>query len=457
MNKRLIICVDDEKVVLNSLKEQLLIHLPKTYRIETAESGDEALEIIDEYEDQGYEVLLVISDYVMPGMNGDELLEHIHAKHPDSVKILLTGQATLEGISQIINKAGLFRFIQKPWQKEDLILSTVEAIKSYEKDRQIETQNQELLKQNQSLNDWAYAFVDALGFTLDSRDTTTSGHSTRMAYYAEMLAKAIDASNEPPFATTSFDEFRIDALRIAALLHDVGKIGIREHILLKNKRLSDEHLKLIKQRYQFLRCLIHNESKTREIKPEEKQFLEHIEETYNQIAALSTKDKLTDEDLDYIQNLAHTQFYTLYGEAIGLLTEDEADVLSVQFGNLTPKERQIIQSHAMLTHTILSGIPWPPHLKDVPEIAASHHERLDGSGYYKGLKGDELSTETRILGILDVFEALTSTDRPYHRTNSLEEAFAILEDEVNRGRMDGDILAIFKKIILTDKTGGHHL
>ena len=151
MKKEIIFCVDDEKIVLNSLKAELKTEFGSNYIIETAESGIEALEAIDSLLDANFEIPVVIVDYVMPTMKGDELLEKIHNKSPRTIKILLTGQATVEGVTNSINKAGLYRYIAKPWDTSDLILTTQHALKSYHQEDLLKSQNKKLLELSNSL------------------------------------------------------------------------------------------------------------------------------------------------------------------------------------------------------------------------------------------------------------------------------------------------------------------
>ena len=153
MSKSAILCVDDEKMVLSSLKEQLKTIVGMEFKIETAESGAEALEICIEFAERQIDIPVVISDYIMPGMRGDELLERIHKISPKTVKILLTGQATLEGVANAINHANLYRYIIKPWEKEDLALTVTEAARSYFKDRLLEQKNEELVEINSILEE----------------------------------------------------------------------------------------------------------------------------------------------------------------------------------------------------------------------------------------------------------------------------------------------------------------
>ena len=151
VSRPVILCVDDENMVLDSIKEQLRGWVGDNFRIETAESGLEALGLLNELAEKKVDVPVVISDYIMPTMKGDELLKRVHAITPNTVKILLTGQATLEGVTNAINHANLYRYISKPWEKEDLGLTITEAIRSYYRDRELEQKNRELTETNNNL------------------------------------------------------------------------------------------------------------------------------------------------------------------------------------------------------------------------------------------------------------------------------------------------------------------
>lgn len=151
MNERVILCIDDESIVLDALKEQIQKEFISEMLIEVAESGEEALEIFKELMDEGYEIPVVIADFIMPGMKGDALLEELHSLQPSVKSILLTGQASIEGISNAINKADLYRFITKPWEKDDLVMTIKEAIKSFDQEKTILQQNKELTELNINL------------------------------------------------------------------------------------------------------------------------------------------------------------------------------------------------------------------------------------------------------------------------------------------------------------------
>lgn len=151
MTKQVIICVDDEKTILKSLKAELKETLGNTYQIEIAEGGQDALELIAELLEDGYEIPLIISDYVMPDMKGDELLRLVHDISPKTLKVMLTGQATIEAVGNAIKQAKLYRYIGKPWQTEDLKLTVTEAVHSYSQDKKLAEQNAELRQINQQL------------------------------------------------------------------------------------------------------------------------------------------------------------------------------------------------------------------------------------------------------------------------------------------------------------------
>jgi signal transduction histidine kinase len=154
MRKPVILCVDDEKIILSSLKEQLKRRFGEDYGVETVESGEEALEILDELEEDIIDLPVVIADQIMPGMKGDELLRYIHMKSPKTMKIMLTGQANAEAVGSALNYANLYRYIAKPWEETDLSLTVTEALRSYFQDKKLEEQNAMLQKLNQELEQW---------------------------------------------------------------------------------------------------------------------------------------------------------------------------------------------------------------------------------------------------------------------------------------------------------------
>ena len=164
MKKTIILCVDDEKVVLDSLKTELKEALGDKFMIETAEDGEDALEVIDELMKDHYDIPLIISDYIMPGMKGDELLKQVHSLSPKTLKIMLTGQADTQAVGNAVNHARLYRYIPKPWQQNDLIMTVTEAIRSFFQDKMLEVQNDQLKQLNTAYKRFVpHEFLRALG------------------------------------------------------------------------------------------------------------------------------------------------------------------------------------------------------------------------------------------------------------------------------------------------------
>jgi response regulator RpfG family c-di-GMP phosphodiesterase len=442
MKKPVILCIDDENIVLNSLKEQLKKAI-NGCDIEIAESGAEALEFIDELLEDNGELSIVISDYIMPGMKGDEVLSQIHKNIPKAIKILLTGQATTDGITNSVNNANLYRYIAKPWEESDLFLTINEALKSYNMEMKLEEQNISLELYNKELISFTDAIVETMVAAIDTRDTTTAGHSKRLAQYAVKLAESINKVNYGKYKDFKFTKIQINELRYAALLHDVGKIGVKESILQKEFRLSVENQNEIKIRFAYLKKCLELKKVKEEISDEEINILYNLDENLKFVIEISRRGYVVKEEIDKIQHIAEIQYLDEENTKCNLLSNLEVENLIIQRGNLTNSEREIINSHVVHTYNILNKILWTKELEKVPYIAASHHERLDGTGYSNGIKEEQLTVQTRILNILDVFEALTALDRSYKPPMSIEKALEIIEDDVFAGKFDKDLYEIF--------------
>lgn len=285
------------------------------------------------------------------------------------------------------------------------------------------------------------SMIDTLVTALDRRDPITAGHSKRVASYAVALAKTVNEVHQGPYGPITFSDEALKELYIAGMLHDVGKIGVREYVLMKRNKLTDDAMHQIRWRYKYIAYQIGERVQLADDaypKPEEiLSFVQSLE-------AINKGGFLKDEDKALLDKLKDLHYEDLDGETIPFLTPEEYEFLSVQRGNLTNGERKEINDHAVHTYNILAGIEWTKALKQVPQIAADHHEKLNGYGYPNGRKADDLETRSRILAIADVFDALTATDRPYKPAIPIDKSIEILEEDATKGGLDPELVAIFK-------------
>ena len=307
-------------------------------------------------------------------------------------------------------------------------------------------------------------FVRASVQAIEERDPVTAGHSFRVAAYAEALAKAVDRDTGPELRRVVFTHDQLREIRYAALLHDFGKVGVREHVLRKAKKLHASEMRLLEQRFKYARaCLerqayrllaelharrelgigafraekIRIEAGLREEYARLDRFLEAIRRA-NEPAVSHTAggEELLSDVLDYA-------YVEEDGSAASLLSQCEFSALALPKGCLTPEERKEIESHVVDSYSFLILIPWTRDLSGVPAIAHGHHEKLDGSGYPMGLRGDQISIQTRMLTICDIWDALTAGDRPYKKAVPLEQALDLMTQECRAGHLDSRLFNVF--------------
>jgi HD-GYP domain-containing protein (c-di-GMP phosphodiesterase class II) len=275
---------------------------------------------------------------------------------------------------------------------------------------------------------------------IDERDRVTYGHSRRVMGYALAFADAINRTGDGPFAHEHFDDNRKNQFRFAALLHDIGKIGVPEALLTKESRLSKDAMASIVLRAEYIRAQMRwNPSSAPRSWPAEADLGADIEF----VNKINGAGFLGDPDYERLAAIAKRQYCDTKGEEHPFLTGQEFESLSVRKGNLTDKERERINSHAQATRRILSRIPWTHELERIPEIACHHHEKLDGSGYPDGLTEKQISFESKALAVIDIYEALVAQDRPYKPKMAPDKAIEILRAEARANHLDGSIVEFF--------------
>jgi len=283
-------------------------------------------------------------------------------------------------------------------------------------------------------------FLDSSIAAVDERDRVTSGHSRRVMGYALSFADAINAASDGPFAKEHFSEARMRQFKFAALLHDIGKIGVPEALLTKETRIARGEFAGVLSRFEIVRSQILF-GNTDAQPPWDS--VEALDEDRAFVEKLNRSGFVGDQDLERLSRIRDKRYRDSSGHEQVMLGDAEWEALSVRKGNLTAEERDLINSHAVSTWRILSKIPWTSELENIPDIAAHHHEKLDGSGYPDGLRAEELSLEARILAAVDIYEALVSQDRPYKPAMPPDKAIGILRFEVKDGHLDGDVVEFF--------------
>lgn len=276
--------------------------------------------------------------------------------------------------------------------------------------------------------------VDSFTLAIEKRDSPTYGHCMRVAKYALALAEAVNETPAELFGGKRFSKEDLRELRFAALLHDVGKISVPEAVLDKKNKLLDSEIETITYRFAYWK----------QVRKELGRPADHLESALERIRKINVPRGMTDEDAKFLDQLHVEKFVDLDGQEKPLLSDHEYENLSVRRGNLTPRERRVIEHHIVDTWEILKRIPWPKRLVWVANIAACHHEKIDGSGYPWGLKGEEIPLGGRILAIVDIYEALTASDRPYKPAYPVEEALKILLAETAQGHLDLRLFRLFR-------------
>jgi len=310
--------------------------------------------------------------------------------------------------------------------------------------------NARLLRQFKDLLD---AVVEYSVTAIESRSPVTAGHTRRLVRYCMALAEAVNRETEGRLKDVKFTPDQLEEIRFAAWLHDIGKISVPESVLDKAAKLAPSVIESVKYRFRFAEQELEAERdrKLGQAPPQERQTiateyeraLHELRDGLQLVIAANTKLVMSDEEIERIRALAVREFTTPEGERRPLLSPDELEHLCVKRGNLSPREWQIMQDHVVQTAAIVKKLPFPEKLRNVAEIAASHHEKMDGSGYPRGLKGDEILPGARILAVADVFEALVAEDRPYKPRKSIAEALAILQGLARKNQLDPDFVELF--------------
>ncbi|MGZ8710756.1 MAG: HD-GYP domain-containing protein, partial [Thermoanaerobaculia bacterium] len=314
-------------------------------------------------------------------------------------------------------------------------------------------------------------FVTAAVTAIEQRDPTTSGHSFRVADLTVELAKVVDRIDRGHFSDVRFTSDQIREIRYASLLHDFGKVGVREQVLIKEKKLYPMQLENIRGRFEFLMKCVENETSRRKIDyllergrdgfdefaahadAEAAETILKLQKDFAFIAQSNEPTVLPEGDFQFLQALATRHYTDVRGDKRLLVDPEEARILSIRKGNLDAAERLEIESHVTHTFNFLQKIPWTKDLVQVPDIAYAHHEKLNGRGYPRRLSAEDIPLQSRMMTVSDIYDALTASDRPDKRAVPTERALDLLRMEMNDGLLDPSLVDTFIEAKVYERAG----
>ena len=314
-------------------------------------------------------------------------------------------------------------------------------------------------------------FVTAAVTAIESRDPATSGHSGRVATMTVGLAEAVDRTGSGPYRDQGFTREQLRELRYAGLLHDFGKVGVREQVLVKEKKLYPQDLDLIRHRFAYLdqrteleferaraelllaRGRSGYDSGLAKLECERRARRDELAQFLDTIVKANEPTVLAEGSFGALEAISGLTFIDFDGQAKPLLQDHELQFLMIRRGNLDEQERREIESHVTHTYRFLEQIPWTRELRAIPQIAYAHHEKLNGRGYPNAVSGIEIPVQARIMTIADIYDALTATDRPYKRAVPRERALDILTMEAKEGTIDAALLDTFVGARVFDAVG----
>lgn len=391
-----ILVVDDELPNLELIERFLR---RKYKKVVVAHDSEQALWYL---ETQG--VHLIIADQRMPKLEGLELLMHAKKIQPKAMRVLVTGYVDVETLTSAINAAQVYHVITKPIDFKVLDITVQRALEAHEASE----------REHELFDAFVYASVGAM----EQRDPTTAGHSFRVALMTTGLATSVDKIGDGPLADVHFSREDVEQIKVASLLHDFGKIGVPEEILLKPRKLPPV------RRQEIVHRIRHGTAAGR----------------WDEAVAKGLEELVRLLDDPSLSASAHAAEIATLSDA-GVTEDDDAAYLRIEVGSLSAEERRIIEGHVQGTVRFLQQIPWPRRLARVTEIAAGHHEKLNGRGYPLGTT--DVPIESRMMAICDIYDALCASDRPYRVAASHERAVDILARMRDGGEIDGLLLEVF--------------
>ena len=374
------------------------------------------------------------------------------------------------GVVQLINKKRDPGAVLRPPAvvDEEVIPFTAvdeELVTSLASQAAVAFENTRLLADIRNLFD---SFVRASVTAIEKRDPTTKDHSARVAILTVGLAERTDAVSVGPYKDVRFSKDQLEEIRYASLLHDFGKVSVKEKYLIKGKKLYFGEMLLVRQRFAYIRRTLEAEYLRKkvdklqgglatpdllaEMEAAYKGGQAEIDEIEDMVKKANEPSILEEDTFRALMDLPARTFSDIQGNPQPFLTLNEVQALSIRRGSLSDEERRAIESHVQHTYEFLKEIPWTGEFARVPDIAHAHHEKMDGKGYPQKLKGLEIPLQSRMMTIADIYDALVAWDRPYKKAAPVELALDILRDEAKQGKLDGDLLRLFIDAKIYERT-----
>ncbi len=367
------------------------------------------------------------------------------------------------GVLQLINrKRQIEAVLATPADVEQQVVPysrrTVELVTALAGQAAVAIENSQLYERIEQMFE---GFVKAAVHAIEQRDPTTFGHSGRVANMTMELAQVVDRAGDGAYRHVKFSREQLREIRYAGLLHDFGKVGVREQVLVKAKKLYPLQLELIRQRYDFVRRTAEREfwrkraefletygvegydAFRQALEQEHECELRELEGFLDAVAHANEPTVLPAQRFEELTALARRTYEDLTGASRPFLTEDEMRYLTIPKGTLDEAERLEIESHVTHTYRFLQQIPWTRELQQIPLIAYGHHEKLDGGGYPRRVTGEAIPIQTRMMTLSDIYDALTAADRPYKAAVASTRALDIMTDEVQAGQLDRELFRLF--------------
>ena len=393
--------------------------------------NDKTISIIDAYDAKGYDFTGTRKFDEKTGYRTTSLLTVPMKNH----------EGDIIGVLQLINSLDPYTHEVGVFTREEQKLA-----ESLASQAAVALTNKRLIEEQKALFE---AFIKLIATAIDEKSPYTGGHCKRLPELTMMIAEACDAEQDGPLAQFKMHEKDRYELMIAGWLHDCGKVTTPEYVIDKATKLETiyDRINTVDTRFEVLKRDLKIALLEKKINQQEyEDKIKKINEDCDFIQRFNVGGEfMSPENQQRVRDIATYQWVDCKGNQTNFLTEDEVKNLTIAKGTLTPEERHIINNHMAVTIKMLDQLPFPKHLSNVPEYAGGHHERMDGRGYPRGLTREQMSWPARMMGMADIFEALSAQDRPYKVGKKLSECLTILGKMCLDKHIDPDIFNAFVK------------